>query len=279
MAKRNRGGIRFPLLVVTLLLISAVVFAGGKKEAAAKGPTVVRIGIVGDANEQWKPVIAKLALEGIKIELVDFTDYVTPNRALEDGEIELDSFQHYAFLNNEIATKGYHLTPIGETLLAPLGLYSKKIKSVSELKNGDKIALPNDVVNGGRALRVLEAAGLLTIPAAAGPTPNLSDITVNRLNLEFIEVEAAQTPRLLDDVTASIINGGHAVNFGLNPERDSIALERQSGGTSNPYINVIVARTADKDNPVYKRIVEAYRSDEVKEVFQTVYKGAYIPVW
>ncbi|GHV42210.1 lipoprotein [Spirochaetia bacterium] len=279
MAKRNRGGIRFPLLVVALFLISAAAFAGGKKEAAAKGPTVVRIGIVGDANEQWKPVIAKLALEGIKIELVDFTDYVTPNRALEDGEIELDSFQHYAFLNNEIATKGYHLTPIGETLLAPLGLYSKKIKSVSELKNGDKIALPNDVVNGGRALRVLEAAGLLTIPAAAGPTPNLSDITVNRLNLEFIEVEAAQTPRLLDDVTASIINGGHAVNFGLNPERDSIALERQSGGTSNPYINVIVARTADKDNPVYKRIVEAYRSDEVKEVFQTVYKGAYIPVW
>jgi D-methionine transport system substrate-binding protein len=278
MVKKNRAGTKFPLLVAALLLAGAVVFAGGKKETLP-GTTRVRIGIVGEAREQWKPVIAKLAPEGILIEIVDFSDYVTPNRALEDGEIELNSFQHYAFLNNEIATKGYHLTPIGETLIAPLGLYSTKIKSVAELKNRDKIAIPNDVVNGGRALRVLEVAGLITIPVSAGPTPNLSDITSNRLNLEFVEVEAAQTPRLLQDVTASIINGGHAVDFGFNPERDSIALERQIAGSTNPYINVIAARTADKDNPVYKRIVDAYHTPEVKEVFETVYKGAYLAVW
>ncbi|MDR0684024.1 MAG: MetQ/NlpA family ABC transporter substrate-binding protein [Spirochaetaceae bacterium] len=253
------------------------VFAAAKKEAP--GERVVKIGIVGDAADQWKPVIAKLAAEGVNIELVEFTEYVQPNRALQDGEIDLNSFQHYAYLENEIKTKGYTLTPIGETLLAPLGLYSQKIKSVSEIKNGDKIALPNDVVNGGRSYRVLEKAGLIKIPESAGPTPSKLDITENPLNLEFIEVEAAQTPRLLPDVTAAFINGGHAVNAGLNPERDSIALEKQSGGSRNPYINIIAVRTDRKDDPVFRRIVDEYHTDAVKQVFQTVYKGAFIPAW
>jgi D-methionine transport system substrate-binding protein len=253
------------------------VFASAKKEAPDE--KVVKIGIVGDAADQWKPVIAQLAGEGIRIELVEFTEYVLPNRALQDGEIDLNSFQHYAYLNNEIKTKGYTLTPIGETLLAPLGLYSQKIKSVSEIKEGDKIALPNDVVNGGRSYRVLEKAGLIKIPESAGPTPSKLDITENPLKLDFVEVEAAQTPRLLPDVTAAFINGGHAVNAGLNPERDSIALEKQSGGSQNPYINIIAVRTDRKDDPVFKRIVDAYHSDAVKEVLQTVYKGAFIPAW
>jgi D-methionine transport system substrate-binding protein len=263
-------------LVLSFAAVAAL-FAGGKKEAPAE--QVVKIGLVGEITDQWTPVIEALGKEGIRVELVKFSEYVQPNRALEDGEIDLNSFQHYAYLNNEINTKGYHLSPIGETLLAPLGLFSKKVKSVAELKNGDSIAIPNDAVNGGRALRVLEKAGLLTIPASAGPIPQISDITANRLNLKFIEVEAAQTPRLLDDVAASIINGGHAVDAGLNPERDSIALERQDGGSQNPYINVIAARTADKDNPLYKRVVDAYHSDAVKEVFRTVYKGAFIAAW
>jgi D-methionine transport system substrate-binding protein len=264
-------------MVALVFAVAAAVFAGAKKEASTE--QVVKIGLVGEITDQWTPVVEALGKEGIRIELVKFSEYVLPNQALEDGEIDLNSFQHYAYLNNEIKTKGYHLTPIGETLLAPLGLFSKKVKSVGELKNGDSIAIPNDAVNGGRALRVLEKAGLLTIPEAAGPTPQISDITANRLNLKFIEVEAAQTPRLLDDVAASIINGGHAVDAGLNPERDSIALERQDGGSQNPYINIIVARTADKDNPLYKRVVDAYRSDAVKEVFRTVYKGAFIAAW
>jgi D-methionine transport system substrate-binding protein len=267
------------LIVAALALLAGVVsFAGGNKQEAAKG-TVVKIGVVGEYNEQWNPVIEALKKEDIHIELVRFSEYVQPNRALEDGEIDLNAFQHYAYLNNEVNTKGYHLSAIGETLLAPLGLYSRKIKAVSEIKNGDKIAIPNDVVNGGRALRVLEKAGLIKIPEAAGPTPNLSDIADNPLNLQFIEVEAAQTPRLLDDVTASVINGGHAVDAGLNPEQDSIALERQSGGSQNPYINIIAARTADKDNPLYKRIVDAYHTDPVRQVIQTTYKGAYIPAF
>jgi D-methionine transport system substrate-binding protein len=261
-----------------LLAVNAVLFAGASKEKEAQ-QTVVKLGVVGEYNEQWNPVIEALAKEGVRIELVRFSEYVLPNRALEDGEIDLNSFQHYAYLNNEVNTKGYHLSPIGETLLAPLGLYSRKIKSVAEIKNGDKIAIPNDAVNGGRALRVLEKAGLLTIPESAGPTPTLSDITANPRNIQFVEVEAAQTPRLLDDVTASVINGGHAVDAGLNPERDSLALERQSEGSQNPYINIIAARTADKDNPLYKKIVDAFHTDAVREVIQDTYKGAFIPAF
>ncbi|MFP3090919.1 MetQ/NlpA family ABC transporter substrate-binding protein [Treponema sp. TIM-1] len=264
-------------VLLPVFLIGAVVFGTGQK--AAVNERVVKIGTVGEITAMWEPIAAALKNEGIRIELVKFSEYVLPNRALEDGEIDMNAFQHYAYLANEVKTKNYHLTPIGETLLAPLGLFSRKIKSVSEIKAGDKIAIPNDLVNEGRALRVLEKAGLLKIPAEAGPTPALSDIAENPLGLEFIEVEAAQTPRLLDDVTASIINGGHAVDAGLNPERDSLALERQSEGSQNPYINVLVVRTAEKDDPVYKRIVEEYHTDAVKEIFQKEYKGAFIPAW
>ncbi|WP_245534750.1 MetQ/NlpA family ABC transporter substrate-binding protein [Treponema primitia] len=161
----------------------------------------------------------------------------------------------------------------------PWACISRKVKSVSEIKTGDKIAIPNDLVNGGRALRVLEKAGLLTIPASAGPTPLITDITANPLKLEIIEVEAAQTPRLLDDVTASIVNGGHAVDAGLNPDRDSIALEKQSENGDNPYINILAVRTSEKDDPVYKRIVEEYHTDVVKGIIQSAYKGAFTTAW
>jgi D-methionine transport system substrate-binding protein len=267
------------VIALLALALAATVFAGGNKQEAAGTETVVKVGVTGDAHEQWDYIAESLKKEGIRIELVKFGEYVLPNRALEDGEIDLNAFQHYAYLNNEIKTKGYHITPIGDTIIAPLGLYSKKIKSVSELKPQDKIAIPNDLVNGGRALRVLEKAGLLTVPEAAGPTPNISDISANPLKLQLIEVEAAQTPRLLDDVAASIINGGHAVDAGFNPERDSLALERQSEGSQNPYINIIAARTADKDNPVYQRIVREYHTDAVRNIIQTVFKGAYIPAF
>lgn len=254
----------------------------GKSEetdTALSEPVTVKLGVVGENNEQWEPVIEALAEDNITLELVKFADYSLPNQALADGEIDLNAFQHYAYLNNEIADKGLDLTVIGETIIAPLGLYSDKIKDVSELKEGDKIAIPSDATNGGRALKVLEAAGVITVDPEAGYTPVLSDITDNPLNLEFIEVEAANTPSLLPDVAAAIINGGHAVDNGLFPEEDAIYLETVQEGSDNPYINIIVARTADKDNEIYKRIVEEYRTGAVAKVIEEVYKGAYIPTW
>lgn len=246
---------------------------------ASSEPAVIKLGVVGENNEQWEPVIEALAKENITLELVKFADYSLPNQALADGEIDLNAFQHYAYLNNEIQDKGLDLTVIGETIIAPLGLYSDKIKDVSELKDGDKIAIPSDATNGGRSLKVLEAAGVIKVNPDAGYTPTVSDITENPLNIEFIEVEAANTPSLLPDVAAAIINGGHAVDNGLYPQEDAIYLETVEEGSDNPYINIIVARTADKDNPLYQKVVDAYRTPEVAEVIKEAYKGAYIPTW
>jgi D-methionine transport system substrate-binding protein len=160
-----------------------------------------------------------------------------------------------------------------------LGLYSRRIKSVSEFKTGDRIAIPNDPTNGGRSLKVLESAGLIGVNPDVGYLPSLRDITDNPLNLQFIEVEAAMTASLLPDVAAAIINGQHAADRGLNPKRDAIYVETQSEGGGNPYVNLIAARTAEKDNPVYKRVVEVYRSDEIRNVIDTVYNGLFVPVF
>lgn len=239
----------------------------------------VKIGIVGESSDQWKPVIEKLAKENINIELVKFADYTLPNQALADGEIDLNAFQHYAFLNNEIKDKGLALTVIGETIIAPLGVYSSKFKSIDEIPDNATIAIPSDATNGGRALKLLESQGLIVTAPEAGYLPTLSDITENSKNIKFYEVEAANIPALLPDVDAAVINAGHAVDNGLSPQTDSIGLESISTESENPYINIIVARTADKDNEIYKKIVETYHSDEVAEAIETIYKGAYIPAW
>ncbi len=253
--------------------------AASGSAAASAEQTTIRLGVVGENNEYWTPVINRLADEGVTLELVKFSDYTQPNQALADGEIDLNAFQHYAYLNNEIADKGLDLTVIGETIIAPLGVYSDKITSLDELKDGDSIAIPSDATNGGRALKLLEASGVITVDPAAGYTPEVGDITDNPKNIQFIEVEAAGTAALLPDVAAAVINGGHAVDNGLDPTTDAIYLESVSEGSDNPYINVIVARTADKDNELYKKVVEYFHSDEVAQVIKDVYKGAYIPAW
>lgn len=240
---------------------------------------VIKLGVVGENNEQWDPVIEKLAEDNIKLELIKFADYSLPNRALNDGEIDLNAFQHYAYLNKDVESNGYKIEAIGETLVAPLGVFSNKIKDLSELKDGDTIAIPNDATNGGRALKVLEAAGVIKVDPAAGYTPTLNDITENPKNIKFEEVEAANTASLLPDVAAALINGGHAIDNGLNPKTDSIYLEKVEGGSKNPYINVIVARTEDKDNENYKKVVEYFRTPEVAQKIEEVYKGAYLPTW
>lgn len=239
----------------------------------------LKMGVVGSNNEYWTPVIEKLAAEGITLELVVFTDYALPNRALNDGELDLNSFQHYAYLDKEVADMNYGIEALGNTIIAPLGIYSKKITSLDELKDGDKIAVPQDATNGGRSLKILEAAGLIKVDPAAGYTPEVKDITENKLNLEIIQVEASQTASLLPDVAAGFINGAHAVDNGYNPSKDAIYVETVVEGSDNPYINIIAVRSADKTNPDYLKVLEAFQTEEVAEVLTTVYKGAYAPAW
>lgn len=246
------------------------------KEVESK---TIKMGVVGSNNEYWTPVIEKLKADGITLELVVFTDYAIPNRALNDGELDLNSFQHYAYLNKEIADMGYEIEVLGNTIIAPLGIYSKKITSLDELKEGDQIAIPQDATNGGRSLKILEAAGLIKVDPAAGYTPEVKDITENKLNLQIVQVEASQTASLLEDVAAGFINGAHAVDNGYNPSEDAIYVETVEEGSDNPYINVLAVRSADKENPDYLKVLEAFQSAEVAEVLTSVYKGAYAPAW
>lgn len=256
---------------------SSAPVASSTPEVAA--PVKVKVGVVGENNEQWVPVIESLKAEGIELELVRFADYSLPNQALADKEIDLNSFQHYAFLENQIKDRGYKLSVIGETIIAPLGVYSKKHTSVDQLKEGASIAIPSDATNGGRALKVLESAGLIEVDPAAGFVPTLSNITKNPLNIKFYEVEAAQTYSLMADVDLAVINGGHARDNGLSPAKDAVYLEKVIEGQNNPYINVIAARTEDQDNELYQKVVKAYRSDAVAKIIAEKYNGAYIITW
>ncbi len=269
------------LAILSLLALLFTLAACGSEEApAANGePTVIKLGVVGESNEAWQVAKKTLADQNIDLQIVSFSDYTLPNQALSDGEIDLNAFQHYAYLRNDCEKNGYDLTVIGETVIAPLGLFSQKISDISELKEGDKIAIPSDVTNGGRSLKVLEGAGVIEVDPAAGYTPFVTDITSNPLNIEFIEVEASLTAGLLPDVTAAMINSGHAVDNGLIPSQDAIYLEPVAEGADNPYINVIVARTEDKDNDDFKKVVAAYQTDEVIKVIEEVSKGSSIPVW
>lgn len=280
MKKRNKIIGLLGALILSLTLggcASKSETAGGTENESAK--TIVKLGIVGEVSEPWEPAIEALAKENIDLQIVKFADYVLPNQALADGEIDLNAFQHIAFLNNEINEKGFDLTPIGNTMIAPLNLYSDKIEGVDEIKENDKIAIPNDITNGGRALKVLESAGLIEVDPQAGYTPEIKDITSNPLNLEFVELEAAQIPSLLPDVAAAIINGNHASDNNLTQEDAIFTQDVSTIKPDNPYINVIVARSEDKDNEIYKRIVEAYQTDETKVALQNTFNGLYLPAW
>ena len=271
--------------IIILLLVVLTLGLTGCGDSGTEGvqeteEIIVKVGLVGEMTEMWVPVQENLESENIRIELVKFADYTLPNQSLADGEIDLNAFQHVAFLNNEIESKGFDLTPIGNTLLSALNVYSSNVDSIDDIEAGDKIAIPNDLTNGGRALKVLETAGLISVDPAAGYTPELKDITDNPLEIEFIEVEASNLPALLPDVAAAVINGNHAHDYGLTPAEDAIFTQSiDSLEKDNPYINVIVARTEDKDNETYLKVVEAYNQENVGKVISDTFGGLYIPAW
>lgn len=267
------------LLAILLALVLVLAACGGSGSSAEKGSkeNPVKIGFVGENNEVWEYVKGELEKENIYVELVSFTEYTQPNEALLSGDIDLNSFQHQAFLDNFNAEKGSDLQTIGKTVLAPLGIYSEKIKNVSEIKERDRIAIPNDPSNGSRALYLLKDAGLIKVTGKVGDSITLNDITENPLNLEIVELEASQTARALDDLTASVINNGMATDAGLVPTKDAILLENP--GSDSPFINIIVATNENKDNELFKKIVEVYQQDGTKAKIEEVSKGSQVPAW
>lgn len=245
---------------------------------------MVKVGVVGAYNAQWDTVNEILKKDNIEVKLVKYSDYATPNRALNDGDIDLNAFQHKAFLKNDIARNGYKIEAIGDTLITPLCVFNNKdrIKSMSEIKDGDVIAIPSDLTNGGRALKVLESAGLIKVDPAKGYTPTKADITEYVKKIKIREAESGILARILPDVSAALINGGNAFTAHLDPAKDSIYqenLDPKVNQAAPQLVNVIAARSEDKDNPTYKKVVDAYHTDAVAKTLLDAYKGAFLPAW
>ena len=272
-------------LTLALALGLTACSSGTSEETTTEdGKTIVKVGVVGEYNAQWDTINELLADDGIEVELVKFTDYAAPNRALNDGEIDLNAFQHKAFLANDVQQNGYEIEAIGDTIIAPLSIYNNKdkISSVEEIKDGDIIAIPSDLTNGGRALKLLEKAGLIECDPAKGYVPTKADITKYNVQIEILEAESATLANLLPDCTAALINGGNAFTAGLNPANDAIFTEDVNPETNEAtpdLINVIAARSADVDNEVYKNVVDAYHTEEVRQTIEEAYQGAFICAW
>lgn len=251
------------------------------KEANKDGGQTIKLGVVESNNDVWEDVAKRYKeATGNTIEIITFTDYNQPNEALESGDIDINSYQHKKFLNNYNETNGTDIVEIGDTVLQPLGIYSSKIKSLDEIKDGDTVAIPDDSSNGARALFLLQAAGLIKVNGDPGDLVTVDDITENPKNLEITELEASQTARSLDDVTIAVVNSDFAVDAGIIPTKDALYLEDADSDDVKIYVNVVAARKEDKDNKVYKDIVENYyQTDATKEVIKESTKGSFIPAW
>ncbi|MDM9625699.1 MetQ/NlpA family ABC transporter substrate-binding protein [Rhizobium sp. S152] len=236
----------------------------------------IKVGVTPGEHAQIMEKVAEIAkTKGLNIEIVEFSDYVVPNQALNDGDIQANSFQHQPYLDNQIADRKFDLVSIGTTITTPMGVYSKKVKSLDELKEGATVAIPNDPTNGGRALLVLASKGLIKFKDNPGVKVTVADIIDNPKKIDFAEIDAAQLPRSLDDVDAAVINTNYAMEAGLHPKTDAIAIE----GEKSPYANVIVVRTADKDAPWAKTLVESYHDESIRKFINEQFKGALIPSW
>ncbi len=247
--------------------------------AKSTDPIHLKIGVVGEYNEVLEEVIKRYEEgTGNTVELVKFADYNQPNEALASGDIDLNAFQHYKFLNEYNEDRGSDLISIGDTMLAPITLYSNKVKSLEEIPEGAKIAIPNDPSNGSRALFLLQDAGLIKVEGEAGEIVGLDKIPDNPKHLEIVEMDASQTARSLDDVDCAVVNDTFALDAGL--DRDlAIYVEDPKSESVKQYINIIAARKEDENNEAYKEFVKYYQSEETKQDYETITKGAWIPAW
>ncbi|MGR5119664.1 MetQ/NlpA family lipoprotein [Vibrio astriarenae] len=254
---------------------SALVLTGcGDKEVDT---SKIKVGVMAGAEAQVAEVAAKVAKEkyNLDVQLVTFTDYVTPNAALDDGSIDLNAFQHKPYLDQQVADRGYKLTIAGNSFVYPIAGYSKQVTSVDEVADGARIAVPNDPTNLGRSLLLLEQQGLLTLREGVGLLATVRDITENPKNLTIVELDAAQLPRSLDDVALSIINTTYASSINLTPERDGVFVE----GKESPYVNLIVAREDNVDAENVQNFVKAYQTEEVYTAASEIFQGGAVKGW
>ena len=257
-------------LVALLTIVS--VFAQATSETQSSTTKIV-VGATPEPHAALLSlVVDDLAAQGITLEVKEFTDYVTPNDAVEYGEIDANYFQHIPYLESFNTEHGYHLVNAGGIHVEPIALYSSKYSSLSDIPNGAVVAIPNDPTNEGRALLLLQSAGLIKLKDNAGLEAIPLDIVENPKNLKFSEIEAATLPRILSDVDAAVINGNYAIPAGLVATRDGLFVE----GADSPYVNVIAVKAGNENNPAVKALVEALKSDKVKVYVAEHYKNGEV---
>ena len=259
------------ILLFALLSIS-LSFAGGKKEADA---SVLTVGATPEPHAEMLKIVADdLKSQGITLKIVEFTDYVTPNVSVESGEIDANFFQHIPYMNSFNEERNYHLVNAGGIHIEPIALYSKKVTSLSQIADGSTIAIPNDPTNEGRALLLLQSAGLITLKNEAGLTATPLDIVSNSKKLKFVEIEAASLPRVLSDVDLAVINGNYAIPAGLVATRDGLFIE----GKDSPYVNIISVKAGNENNEKIVALVKALQSEKVKTWVQNRYPNGEVVI-
>lgn len=269
------------LLVALLALVSLAVVAAGcgggdKKDAPAEKKVTLKVGATAVPHAEIlndiKPLLAK---EGVDLEVIEFSDYVKPNLALNDKELDANFFQHEPYLDAFVSERKLPLVSAGKVHIEPMGIYSKKIKSLNDIPNGAKIAIPNDPSNGGRALAILESAKLLKLKDGVGVKATIGDIVQNDKKLQLVEIEAALLPRSMDDTDLSVINSNFAMEAKLNPVKDSLFTEPKE----SPYANIVAVRKGDESRPEIQKLMKALQSPEVKKFIEEKYKGAVVPAF
>ncbi|MFL7014633.1 MetQ/NlpA family ABC transporter substrate-binding protein [Vibrio cyclitrophicus] len=249
----------------------ALAFTLGVTGCGKKDEAVIKIGAtVGPHAQVVQAVAIEAAKQGINIELVEFSDYITPNAALDDGSIQLNSYQHQPFLDNFNDNHDSKLVSIGRSILMRMGVYSNKYTSLDSIPDNARIAIPNDPTNGGRGLLLLEDAGLISLRENVGFNASLTDIVSNPKNIRFVEVDAAQLPRSLDDVDAAAITMNYVMSAGLDPKKQGIYLEKKDAPLA---VMVVAAREEDKNNEVYKKIISIYHSQGINDFLNSTFKG------
>ena len=259
-----------PLLVGVLAF--AIAGCGTNTNQSSQTPKEIKIGATAGPHAQVAEAVAKEAKkQGIDLKVVEFSDYVTPDKALADGDIQLNAYQHVPFMENFNKQNGSKLVAIGKTILMPMGLYSNSVHSAADVPEGAIVAIPNDPTNGGRGLALLAKAGLITLKDGVGFKATVADITSNPKNLQIQELEAAQLPRSLDDVVVAAIPMNYVQSAGLNVEKQGFFLEPKDEPLA---VMILAVRAQDKDNETYKKIADIYKSDAIKQFINDTFKGS-----
>lgn len=259
-----------PLLVGVLAF--AIAGCGTNTNQSSQTPKEIKVGATAGPHAQVAEAVAKEAKkQGIDLKVVEFSDYVTPDKALADGDIQLNAYQHVPFMENFNKQNGSKLVAIGKTILMPMGLYSNSVHSAADVPEGAIVAIPNDPTNGGRGLALLAKAGLITLKDGVGFKATVADITSNPKNLQIQELEAAQLPRSLDDVVVAAIPMNYVQSAGLNVEKQGFFLEPKDEPLA---VMILAVRDQDKDNETYKKIADIYKSDAIKQFINDTFKGS-----